>query len=142
MYKFKCSSVAYRGEGYRGLEPLPLAYDLRNKRVRMHQIVVFSTKNMKNCLLRNTNAKNLPSLSGEGVPSPSGEGVGRGISSPHALPPFGACGTSTPPILKCWVRHWCYQSMKTCNTGVSAVTVSIFVSETITEYVQVIFVTV
>jgi len=31
-------------EGVRGLEPLPLAYDLRNKRVRMRQNMVFSTK--------------------------------------------------------------------------------------------------
>jgi len=30
-----------------GLEPLPLAYGLRNKRVRMRQNMVFSTKNTK-----------------------------------------------------------------------------------------------
>ena len=31
-------------DGVRGLEPLPLAYDLRNERVRMRQNMVFSTK--------------------------------------------------------------------------------------------------
>jgi len=31
-------------EGARGLEPLPLVYDLRNKRVRMLKNMVFSTK--------------------------------------------------------------------------------------------------
>jgi len=39
-------SAAYRG-GVRGLKPLPLAYDLRNKRVRMRQNMVFSTKSTK-----------------------------------------------------------------------------------------------
>ena len=34
-------------EGVRGLEPLTLAYDLRNKRVRMPQNRVFSTQNTK-----------------------------------------------------------------------------------------------
>jgi len=42
------------------LEPLPLAYDLRNKRVRKRQNMVFSTKN----------TKNFPSPD----PSPSGKG--------------------------------------------------------------------
>jgi len=70
-------------QGVRGLEPLPLAYVFRNKRVRMRQNMVFSTKNTKK-------------FSWEGhTPSPT----------PH---PFGACGTSTPPILKSWVRH-CYE---------------------------------
>jgi len=31
-------------EGVRGLEPLPLAYDLRNKRIRKRQNMVFSTE--------------------------------------------------------------------------------------------------
>ena len=51
-------------EGLGGLEPLPLAYDLRNKRVRMRQNMVFSTKS--------TNF-----FSGEGhspLPTPSREG--------------------------------------------------------------------
>ena len=33
-----------------GLEPLPLAFDLRNKRVRMRQNMVFSTQNTNNFL--------------------------------------------------------------------------------------------
>jgi len=40
----------HTGEGVRGLEPLPLAYDLRNTHVRMHQNMFFSNKNMKNFL--------------------------------------------------------------------------------------------
>jgi len=38
-------------------------------------------------------------------PSPDPSPVGRGIVLP-TLTPLGACGTSTPPILKFWVRHW------------------------------------
>jgi len=34
-------------EGVSGLEPLPLAYDLRNKRFRMRQNMVLPTKNIK-----------------------------------------------------------------------------------------------
>jgi len=83
--------VAYRG-GERGLEPLPLLYDLRNKCGRMHQNVVFSTKNAKNFLGR------VYSPPGH---SPSGEG-----DTPLHAHPLGACGTSTPPIVKFWVRHW------------------------------------
>jgi len=57
--------VAYQRE-VRGLIPLPLAYDLRNKRVRMRQNMVFSKKNMKNFLGRGHNP--IPDL------SPSGDG--------------------------------------------------------------------
>ena len=69
----------------RGLEPLPLAYGLRNKCVRMRQNMVFSTKNTKHFL--GTDPSPDPSLSGEAIPPPR----------PHHL---GACRTSTPPILK------------------------------------------
>jgi len=61
-------------EGVRGLEPLPLAYGLRNKSVTMRQNMVFSTKKYEQ-------------FSGD---SPS----------PDASTPLGACRTSTPPILK------------------------------------------
>jgi len=74
-------------EGIRGLKPLPLAYDLRNKRARKRQNMVFSTKNTKNFLGRGRAP--FPD------PSPSGEG-----DTPH---PLGACSTSTPPFLKFWV---------------------------------------
>jgi len=55
-------------EGVRlgGLEPLPLAYDLRNKRVRMRQNMAFSTKNTKNFLVRGTAPSPDSSSSGEG----------------------------------------------------------------------------
>jgi len=47
-------------------------------------------------------------------PSPSGEG-----DTPS--PPPSACDTSTPPILKSWVRHWhlCFVHpvAKTCTTA-------------------------
>jgi len=39
-------AVAYP-EGVRGLEPLPLAYDLRNKCARMHQMWYFQQKYAK-----------------------------------------------------------------------------------------------
>ena len=58
--------MVYRGGGYGVLEPLPLAYGLRNKRARMRQNMVFSTKNTKNFL--ETAPSPDPSLSGEGSP--------------------------------------------------------------------------
>ena len=83
-----CSGVPRRGLG--GLEPLPLAYDLRNKRVRKRQNMVFSTKNTKHFLGKRAQPPSQTLLQWRGdTPSP----------------PFGACGISTPPILKSWVRH-------------------------------------
>jgi len=61
----------------RGLEPLPLAYDLRNKRVRMRQNIVFSTTTKYEKFSRE-GAQPLPR------PFPSEEG----IPFPH---------TSSPP---------------------------------------------
>jgi len=65
------SGVPTRGLG--GLEPLPLPYDLRSKRVRMRQNMVFSAKNTKNFMGMGT------------LPDPSP--VGTGIPSPYAPPP-------------------------------------------------------
>jgi len=73
-----------------GLEPLPLAYDLRNKRVRMRRNMVLSTKNTKNS--GHSPSPTLPQWRG-----------GYRFQRPTSL---GACGTSNPPILKSWVRHW------------------------------------
>jgi len=54
-----------------GLEPLPLAYDVKNKRVRERQNMVFSTKNTKNYLGRGHSSLPDPSPNGEGdTPSP------------------------------------------------------------------------
>jgi len=88
------SGVPRRGLG--GLEPLPLAYDLRNKRARMRQNMVFSTKNTKNFLGKGHSP--LPK------PFPQWE---RGIPPPHAAPPSAPppVAPRTPPILKFWVRH-------------------------------------
>jgi len=83
------SGVPRRGLG--GLEPLPLAYDLRNKRIRMRQNMVFSTKI---CKIFCGGVTVPPDPSPVGTPS---------YPCPN---PFGACCTSTPPILKSWVRHW------------------------------------
>jgi len=44
-------------------------------------------------------------------PDPSPSGLSGGYYSPHPTP-LCACGTSTPPILKFWVRHWTAISMK------------------------------
>jgi len=70
--KFTC--LQWRTEeGLRGLEPLPLAYDLRNKRVRMRQKCgIFNKKYEKNF--------------GEG-PSPDLSPMGTGIHPPQAPPP-------------------------------------------------------
>jgi len=78
MYAILRVVWAYRRteDGVRGLEPLPLAYDLRNKRVRMRQKCVVFTKKYEK-------------FSGE-APSPDPSPVG--IPMPH---PLGACGTST-----------------------------------------------
>ena len=57
--------LTYSGVPRRGLEPLPVAYDLRNKRVRMRQNMVFSIKNTKNFLSAD------PSPSGKGIPLPT-----------------------------------------------------------------------
>jgi len=65
----ECSGVPRRGLG--GLEPLPLAYGLRNKRVRMRQ-------NM------GTAPSPCPSLSGEGEGIPPSR---EGIPPPHVPPP-------------------------------------------------------
>ena len=76
------------------LEPLPLACDLRNKRVRMRQNMVFSTKNTENFLVRGHSS----------LPRPFPQwGGGYPLNRPTTL---GACGTWTPPIQKSWVRHW------------------------------------
>jgi len=75
--------VVASGVPRRRLEPLPLAYGLRNKRDRMHQNMVFSTKNTRSFLRRGPAPLHLPTS--------------------H---PLGACGISTPPIVKFWVRHW------------------------------------
>ena len=80
-------------EGVRGLEPLPLAYGLRNKRVRMHQKRHFQQTIRKIF------------WGGAQPPPQTLPPVGREISSPHTPTPLAACGTSTPPILKFWVRH-------------------------------------
>jgi len=63
--------------GVRGLEPLPLAYDLRNKHVRKRQNMVFATKNTNNFMGRGT----APSKSPD--PSPSGDGD----TPPHSPTP-------------------------------------------------------
>ena len=55
-------------ERVRGSEPLPLAYGLRNKRVRMRQNMAFSTKNTKHFL--GTVPSPDPSISREGIPAP------------------------------------------------------------------------
>jgi len=106
--------VAYWGGGLGWLQPLPLAYDLRNKRARKRQNMVFSTKNTK---------KN----SGEGhspLPRPLPQ-WGRGIPPPHSLP-LGACGTLTPPILKSWVRHWPQRFRFTSSLPVTLVLYRLF----------------
>jgi len=55
-----------------GLEPLPLEYDLRNICVRIHQNVVFSTKNTKNFLGGGGTAPSPdPSQVRKGIPLPS-----------------------------------------------------------------------
>jgi len=85
-------------EGLGGSEPLPLAFDLRNKRVRMRQNMVFSTKNTKHLLERGHS------------PFPRHFPQWRWvypIPTPH---PLGASGISTPHILKSWVRH-CHWSL-------------------------------
>ena len=58
------SGVPRRGLG--GLETLPLAYDLRNKRVRMCQNMAFSAKNTKNFLGRRHRPLPRPFPNGEG----------------------------------------------------------------------------
>ena len=65
-------------EGVRGVRTLPLAYDLRNKRVTKRQNMVFPTKNTKNS---------------SPDPSPSGEGV---YPLPIPIPPL--------PLPR-WLRH-------------------------------------
>jgi len=74
-------------ERARGLEPVILAYDLRNKCVRKHQDMVFSTKKYEK-------------FSGKGAESPPQTllPVERGIPlpTPH---PLGACSTSQPDIV-------------------------------------------
>ena len=63
----------------------------------MRQNMVFSTKNANNFLGRgHSPLRRLFSQWGGGYPLPT----------PNLL---GACGTSTPPILKSWVRHWIQQ---------------------------------
>jgi len=58
-------------EGVGGVEPLPSAYALRNKRVRMPQNMVFSTKNTKQILVRGHSPLPRPfSRWGGGYPSP------------------------------------------------------------------------
>jgi len=58
-----------------GLEPLPLAYDLRNKRVRMRQNMVFSTTKIRKIFW------------GWGTaPFPDPSPVGRGMPPPHVTP--------------------------------------------------------
>jgi len=94
--------VAYTEEGVRGLEPIPLTYDLRNKRVRTQNASKYGIFNKKD-----------EKYSGEGA-QPPGEGAqpprqtlpqwGGVFPSPRPTP-LGACGTLTPPILKFWVRH-------------------------------------
>jgi len=78
----------------RGLKPLPLAYDFRNKRVRKRQNTVFSRKKIQ---------KKILGRAGGTAASPDPSPVGWGIPSPL---PLGAYGTSTPPILKFWARQW------------------------------------
>jgi len=51
-------------EGIGGLEPLPFAYDLRNKRVNKRQNMVFSTKNTKKI----GDGGTAPSTVGRGMP--------------------------------------------------------------------------
>jgi len=67
-----------------GLEPLPLACDLRNKRVRMRQNMVFSTKKYEK-------------FSGEGThPSPSADPPLSAPAAPSPLP-FKNPGYATAP---------------------------------------------
>jgi len=71
-------------ERVRGFEPLPLAYDLRNKRVRKRQNRVFTTKNTKNLLGKGHSLLHRLPM-GREYPLPT----------PHPLlSPLGACGTS------------------------------------------------
>ena len=85
-------------EGVRGLEPLPLAYDLRNKRARMHQNMVFSTKIRK-------------IFCGEAQPPPQTlPVVGRGTPPPH-VHRLRRLRHLDPPILKSWIRHWWHVQM-------------------------------
>ena len=57
-------------EGVRGgLEPLPLAYDLRNKRVRKRQNMVFSTKNTQHFLGWGRGRQILPPVGGYPLPT-------------------------------------------------------------------------
>ena len=84
VYPFLHSSLQWRTEeGVRGLEPLQLAYGLRNKSVRMPQKMVFSTKNTKK-------------LWGGAQPTPQTFPRWGGDTPAHALSPPGARGTSTP----------------------------------------------
>ena len=60
----------------------------------MRQNMAFSTKN-----------KNFFGVQGHcSLPRPFPQ-WGGGYTPPTRLIPLGACGTSTPPILKSWVRH-------------------------------------
>jgi len=78
----KSSGIPRRWLG--GLEPLPLAYGLRNKRARMRQNMVFSTKKIRKNFWGHPPSQSLPSV-GRGYPRPT----------PH---PLGACRTSTLPF--------------------------------------------
>jgi len=78
-------------EGVRGVRTLPLAYDLRNKRVRMHQNMAFSTKNTKKL--------------GRAQPPPQTLlqwGGGYPLSMPH---PPRRLRHLDPSHFKSWVRH-------------------------------------
>jgi len=81
-----------------GLEPFPLAYDLRNKRVRMRQNMVFSTTKIRKNFL----------------------GRGHRYPSPRLIR-LGACRTSylDPPILKSWVRHCAEVSERVSSVQIS-----------------------
>jgi len=61
--------------GLRGVRTPPLAYDLRNKRARMRQNMIFSTKNKKNFMERGH------------IPLPRPFPTGEGIPPPHTSPP-------------------------------------------------------
>ena len=78
-------------KGVRGLEPLPLAYDLRNKHQNASKYGIFNKKYKKNFWEGHSP-----------LPRPP---VGGGYPLSHASSPLGVCGTSTPPILKSWERH-------------------------------------
>jgi len=73
--------------------------DWPNLSVRMCQYMVFSTKNM-------VFSTKIRKIFWGGARIQTLLPVGRRIGLPplHALP-LGACGTSTPPILKSWLRH-------------------------------------